>query len=65
MTSMTTPQESQEDYGDLLLGLEDDDLNDFDGLDDFGDDLDEASEQMHQSQRDQANGKSHGELGTS
>jgi hypothetical protein len=54
MTTNTTPQESQEDYGDLLLGLEDGDLNDFDGLDDFGDDLDEACEQMHRSQRDQA-----------
>jgi len=54
MTANTTPQESQEDYGDLLLGLEDGDLNDFDGLDDFGDDLDEACEQMHRSQRDQA-----------
>jgi hypothetical protein len=54
MPANTRPQESQEDYGDLLLGLEDGDLNDFDGLDDFGDDLDEACEQMHQSQRDQA-----------
>jgi len=59
MTANTTPQESQEDYGDLLLGLEDGDLNDFDGIDDFGDDIDEACEQMQQSQRDQAhqNGK--------
>jgi len=53
-TANMIPQQSQEDYGDLLLGLEDGDLNDFDGLDDFGDDLDEACEQMHRSQRDQA-----------
>lgn len=51
MSTNTTPQDTQEDYGDLLLGLDDDDLNDFDGLDDFGDDLDEASEQLHQSQK--------------
>jgi hypothetical protein len=62
MTANTTPQESQEDYGDLLLGLGDDDLNDFDGLDDFGDDLDEASEQMHRSQREQASAKGKLEL---
>lgn len=55
MTANTTPQESQEDYGDLLLGLEDGDLNDFDGLDDFGDDLDEACEQMHRSQKEAVN----------
>jgi len=47
MTAPTSLQGAQEDYGDLLLGLEDDDLNDFDGLDDFGDDIDVASQQMH------------------
>jgi hypothetical protein len=62
MTANSTPQESQEDYGDLLMGLGDDDLNDFDGLDDFGDDLDEASEQMHRSQREQASAKGKLEL---
>jgi hypothetical protein len=31
-------QASAEEYGDLLLGLNEDDMNDFDGLDDFGDD---------------------------
>jgi hypothetical protein len=44
---MASTQGGPEDYGDLLLGLEDDDLNDFDGLDDFGDDIDVASQQMH------------------
>jgi hypothetical protein len=44
---MSSTQGGPEDYGDLLLGLEDDDLNDFDGLDDFGDDIDVASQQMH------------------
>ena len=47
MIAPTSMQGRQEDYGDLLLGLEDDDLNDFDGLDDFGDDIDVASQQMH------------------
>jgi hypothetical protein len=44
---MEASQAGQEEYADLLMGLDDDDLNDFDGLDDFGDDLDEASQQMH------------------
>lgn len=64
MASTSTPQESQEDYGDLLVGLEDGDLNDFDGLDDFGDDLDEACEQMHRSQKDQEVGSLDSKLTT-
>lgn len=47
MSIINIPRERQEEYADLLMGLEDDDLNDFDGLDDFGDDIDEACQQMH------------------